>query len=187
MGGDAGVDQQTNKMRNLLMYVLPALTPIFISFAPAAVQLSFTAAAFTSLCSTTLLRNPAFRKWLKLTPRLPPASAAKAPATPYKGTMTVAGRARPYGTSAPTQPAPKSTLSQFTPSGIRATFQEAKKTVTDSVQNAMPAARKQASNPKERQRAREAAKYEETRSKIIDQMRVEYEKEQEAMARTRRR
>jgi len=185
MGGDAGVDQQTSKMRNLLMYALPALTPVFISFAPAAVQLSFTAAAFTSLCSTSLLRNQAFRRMLKLTPRVPPASTSTPSNSPYKGTMTVAGRVRPYATSAaPPPPAPSSPWSKYSPVTI---LSDAKKTITDSAQTFMPSAKRKVNSRQERLTLRKAEEYESKRSKIIDQLRVEYEKEQEALARGRRR
>lgn len=170
-------------MRNAFMYILPVLTPIFIGFAPAAVQVSFTAAAVASVITGWGLRNASIRRMLNLSPRVtaPPATR---PAAPYKGSITVAGRARAYRAEAEGARAaapPRGPLAS-----VRNSIMEGKQAITDAVKSARPAASKANMTKEQRLAATRAEKYEDEQSKMIAMMRAEYEKEQEAKARGRR-
>jgi len=181
----------TTKLRNAMMYGLPVLAIVFTSFAPAAVQISFTAAAGLSLCTTTLLRQPAFRKMLSLAPRVTPAkvdtaAAAAAAASPYKGTINVAGRARPATTTTA-----RSTSTTTTTEGAKRRFsitnpiRNAWKSATDYVGEVMPQAKARAGAAGDKAGKRKSDAYEEKRRKEIEKERWRWEDAQKA-ARERR-
>jgi len=180
----------TTKLRNAMMYGLPVLAIVFTSFAPAAVQISFTAAAGLSLCTTTLLRQPAFRKMLSLAPRVTPptvnAATAAAAARPYKGTINVAGRTRPApattGQATSTSTSTEGAKRRFS---ITNPIRDAWKSATDYVGEVMPQAKARAGAAGDKAGKRKSDAYEEKRRKEIEKERWRWEDAQKA-ARERR-
>lgn len=186
------------KLRNAMMYGLPLLAVVFTSFAPAAVQISFCAAAGLSLCTTSLLRQHVFRNMLGLAPRIVPAAVKPAgtEAGPYKGTINVAGRVRstaPASSSTSTgrntrfastssatatAPAPKRSLNPF--NGIV-------KTVTDYVGDVLPDAKARADSRMKKSLNSKADQYEAKRAKEIEKEKWRWEDAQKAAERGGRR
>ncbi|KAI9850970.1 MAG: Mitochondrial inner membrane protein oxa1 [Thelocarpon superellum] len=112
LGGETGamvVSPETQRFQALLVYILPAITFIFMSAMPGALQLWFFITSLLSFGQSTLFRTPSFRAWAGIAP-LPRPSAASAaggsaPSAPrYAGTMTLADRYQ--APVAPTRPAP---------------------------------------------------------------------------------
>lgn len=184
----------SDKLRAAMMYGLPVLAIVFTSFAPAAVQISFAAAAGLSLCSTTLLRQPAFRAWLKLAPRIKNVPKPTTPETPYKGTINVAGRVRGQ-TSSPSSTS-GGNLRQGSASGastntsgatrrfsLTNTLNNVRKSVTDSVGDVMPSAQATA----DKRIKRKADAHEEKRRNEIEKARWRWEDAQNATRESRRR
>jgi hypothetical protein len=185
------------KLRNAMMYGLPLLAVVFTSFAPAAVQISFCAAAGLSLCTTTILRQPAFRKMLGLAPRILPAAVKPTgtEAGPYKGTINVAGRVRSTAsassvttgrstrfasTSAATATAapPKTKLNPF--NGLV-------KTVTDYVGDVLPDAKARADARMKKTVNSKSDAYESKRAREIEKEKWRWEDAQKAAERAGRR
>ncbi|KAG4026676.1 hypothetical protein MFRU_038g00800 [Monilinia fructicola] len=67
-GGDTGVSNLTPGMVYAMQWGMPALSMIFTSFMPAAVQLSFLVSSSISFGQATLFRTPQFRSWANMTP-----------------------------------------------------------------------------------------------------------------------
>lgn len=61
MGGEAGTNLQTEKMRRVILFLLPTLTFTFASFWPAVLSLYFCYNSTISLLQTSLLKN----KWVR--------------------------------------------------------------------------------------------------------------------------
>jgi YidC/Oxa1 family membrane protein insertase len=191
LGGEAGMSAASAKLRNAMMYGLPLLAVVFTSFAPAAVQISFCAAAGLSLCTTTILRQPGFRKMLGLAPRIVPAAVKPAGAEtgPYKGTINVAGRVKsssttsgrntPFSaTSSATATAPKPKMNPF--NGLV-------KTVTDYVGDVLPDAKARAESRMKKSMNSKSDQYESKRAKQLEKEKWAWEDAQRAAERERRR
>lgn len=162
------------------------MAPIFIGFAPAAVQLSFCTAATLSLCTTTALRQPFIRNIFKLPPIISRAAATStagsAASAPYKGTITVSGRAkdqRPMSTSAAPPVSNKSsitsTLDKFRPTNIKRNMGEMRKTVNDFVGETVPGAQQKVQTKREKAARNKADDYEVKRRAEIERAREVYE------------
>lgn len=82
-------------MKKFMLFGLPALAVPFIGFAPAAVQLNFTATAAVALFTNVIIRNPSMRGLIGLAPMVKQTPVAAAP-PPYRGTITVSGRAKDH-------------------------------------------------------------------------------------------
>lgn len=81
-GGEMGANQDLRQsMQGLLRYGLPTLSFVVVSWAPAAIQLSFCVASFLVLCTSGMMRQPAIRRMLGLVAanKVPAASAASIP------------------------------------------------------------------------------------------------------------
>ncbi|SZF00019.1 unnamed protein product [Blumeria hordei] len=79
-GGESGVQMMNAKMLSIMKWGFPLLSLVFTSWLPAAVQLHFFASGLLSLAQSTLLRQPAFRTAMSMTPLPKPISAASAAA-----------------------------------------------------------------------------------------------------------
>lgn len=73
-------------MRNMLVYVFPAMTGSFMLFWPGSLQITFFTTAMLSLSQAWFLRQPWLRHFLSLQP-LPPPSTNSPLRRPYTGTM----------------------------------------------------------------------------------------------------
>ncbi|KAF7853653.1 hypothetical protein EAF04_010644 [Stromatinia cepivora] len=67
-GGETGVSTLTPGMLYIMQWGMPALSMIFTSFMPAAVQFSFLVSSSISFGQATLFRSPKFRAWANMTP-----------------------------------------------------------------------------------------------------------------------
>lgn len=159
------------------MYGLPLLTPVFIGFAPAAIQLTFASAAVLSLVTTTLLRNPTTRAMLKLTPFT---SSSNVVATgPYQGTLTLANNVNVSSSNKSKIPAAapsvKSVIDAVRPSniskGITGFFENANEMIGD----VMPQAQQKVKTRQEKAARAESDSYESRRRKEIDEQRFQYQ------------
>ncbi|QSZ31226.1 hypothetical protein DSL72_000789 [Monilinia vaccinii-corymbosi] len=71
-GGETGVSNLTPGMVQAMQWGMPALSMLFTSFMPAAVQLSFLVSSAFSFGQSTLFRTPQFRSWANMTPLADP-------------------------------------------------------------------------------------------------------------------
>ncbi|APA14513.1 hypothetical protein sscle_13g092830 [Sclerotinia sclerotiorum 1980 UF-70] len=67
-GGETGVSTLTPGMLYMMQWGMPALSMVFTSFMPAAVQFSFLMSSSISFGQATLFRSPKFRAWANMTP-----------------------------------------------------------------------------------------------------------------------
>ena len=77
-GGESGVQMMNAKMLSIMKWGFPLLSLVFTSWLPAAVQLHFFASGLLSLAQSTMLRQPAFRTAMSMTPLPKPSSAPSA-------------------------------------------------------------------------------------------------------------
>ena len=161
-------------MQKALIYGLPALGLLVISGAPAAVQLHFATTSFFALATNVAFRSPAFRSWLKMSPRpnSPPANAP--PPSNYKGTITVEGR--PAATSSS-----KSDRNQL--GGVYGLMSKFMGASSGSSGGIWGAAKKTASDSSIKARRtrqkRDDKEYETKRRRELEEERVHYEQYQE--------
>ncbi|MCJ1247956.1 Mitochondrial inner membrane protein oxa1 [Trapelia coarctata] len=98
-GGEMGTTNSatmTPGMRNAMQYGLPGLSFLFMMWWPACMQLTFATTSLLSYFTSSLLRNPAVRSFLRIKP-LPTAPASGAAEGPYKGVMNVYQPPKPPG------------------------------------------------------------------------------------------
>ena len=86
--GTSNAATMNPKLRNFMQYGLPSLSFFFMAWWPAGMQLTFATTAVLSFFTSTLLRNPAVRSFLRIEP-LATAPASDTAASPYKGIMNV--------------------------------------------------------------------------------------------------
>ncbi|KAI9802356.1 MAG: Mitochondrial inner membrane protein oxa1 [Piccolia ochrophora] len=105
-GGEMGVMVMSRTMRNVMVYVLPALATTLFSQAPAAVQLTFFVTGMWGYVQATLFRKPFFRSILGIAPIPPPPSAATTSSPAVR-----INRYQPPSTTGPVeQPKPKGVI-----------------------------------------------------------------------------
>jgi len=179
-----------------MMYGLPILAVGFTSFAPAAVQLSFTVAAGFSIMTNLLLRQPAFRAFFKLAPRVNHTPKPTRPVSPYKGTITVSGRAKSQGLYTPASASVRSASSTAgtADAGARKRFSitqpitDAWKSVNEYIGDVMPEAKGKANSNISKAMSKKANDYEKMRKAAIEKDKWQWEDAQKAeMAAKRRR
>lgn len=169
------------KLRQLMMYGLPVLSVIFIGYAPAAVQISFAAAAGLSLITTSLLRTPAVRSYLKLAPKVKRAPKPAGPESPYKGTINIAGRARTGTYQPPSTAKSTSTSTSASATGGKRSFSmvgsiaNAWNSAVDYVGDIMPEAKARADARTKKYGNSKANSYEAKRQAELEKARWRWE------------
>ncbi|KAG9230025.1 60Kd inner membrane protein-domain-containing protein [Amylocarpus encephaloides] len=167
-GGETGVSTLKPEMQNALMYGLPAVSLIFTSWLPAALQFSFLSAGAVSAIQSTLFRQPGFRQFMKMTPLA--TRVANAGSVPGTGAGTSNGRNLPRSIRTASPVLSQAQLSSrfegaSTPApGFRGAIESTKKIVKNTL-TAAKGQREQDTKKRERLRA---AEYERKRSKEIE-------------------
>ena len=193
LGGDAATNAASQGLRKLMMYGLPVLAIGFTSLAPAAVQLSFTVAAGFAIVTNLLLRQPAFRSFFKLAPRIKNTPKPAGPISPYKGTITVSGRAKAQGLYTPASASVRSASSTATAADAGAKrkltqpITDAWKSVNSYVDDMMPQAKGQANSRLSKAASKKADDYEKMRKEAIEKEKWQWEDAQRAETAGRRR
>lgn len=176
-----------------MMYGLPVLAVVFTSFAPAAVQLSFTVAAGFSIMTNLLLRQPAFRSFFKLAPRVKYTPKPTGPVSPYKGTITVAGRAKTQGLYTPASASVRSASSSAAAGGAKEKFSitkpitDAFKSFNEYVGEVMPEAKTRQGVNISKAASKKANDYEKMRRDALEKEKWQWEDAQKAEMAARRR
>ncbi|PQE21780.1 inner membrane oxaA protein [Rutstroemia sp. NJR-2017a BBW] len=67
-GGESGVSNIDPGLQKILIWGMPAVSLVFTSFMPAAVQLSFLVSSLMSASQSAVIRNTTFRRWTNMTP-----------------------------------------------------------------------------------------------------------------------
>ncbi|PQE16425.1 mitochondrial export translocase oxa1 protein [Rutstroemia sp. NJR-2017a BVV2] len=67
-GGESGVSNIAPGVQKMLIWGMPAISLVFTSFMPAAVQLSFLVSSLMSASQSAVIRNTSFRRWANMTP-----------------------------------------------------------------------------------------------------------------------
>ncbi|KAM3069079.1 hypothetical protein ACMFMG_004260 [Clarireedia jacksonii] len=67
-GGESGISNLTPPVQKIFVWGMPAISLLFTSFMPAAVQLSFLVSSVSAALQGSIIRNPSFRKWANMTP-----------------------------------------------------------------------------------------------------------------------
>ncbi|KAI9822436.1 MAG: Mitochondrial inner membrane protein oxa1 [Pycnora praestabilis] len=95
-GGETGTTLLTPQVQKIMTYGLPLFSGLFMLWWPGALQLTFFATSMLSMGQATLLRNPAFRAYMGITPLPPPTpvpssgGSSSTPPTPYAGRLNIA-------------------------------------------------------------------------------------------------
>ena len=164
-GGELGSTASMNPaMRNVFVYVFPAMSGGFMLFWPGCMQITFFTTAILSLSQSWLLRQPWLRQFLGLQPLLPP-STKSPPRTPYTGTMNTY---QPPSKEAP--PPEKKGIIGGAISDIKGAAGQAIKTAKDALSTEQAAKKTQGRTPEELRRAKA---YEEKRRREIAQEKFE--------------
>ena len=183
------LSDQQQKMQKFMVWGLPVLGVLVISWAPAAVQLHFATTSFFALVTNVALASNTVRSWMRMTAR-PKDLGTKSPKSPYKGTINVAGRSTPTGASAArASPKPGSAGSSKQDvfgkmtGGAARLFTSARK----SVKSVMPDAQSRVKKYQTKAQKSKAKEYEMRRRREIEEERVDWERSQDSQPSSRNR
>ncbi|KAB8360860.1 hypothetical protein FH972_024594 [Carpinus fangiana] len=188
LGVESSANVANPAMKKFMLFGLPALSIPIIGWAPAAVQLNFAVTACVALFTNAIMRNPALRRSLGLSPiiRNKPAAGA-GPASPYKGTITVSGRATDHPETLRRQKQAAEAAARraerdvpwskkVSPSYLVQSGSKMFQGITDQVSKVMPLASQKQSSAVKKRTKRAADEYEKKRVAEIERERADFER-----------